>query len=329
VKRGICTYSFQEEFFLNKLSLEDCVRISAELGAPGLEVVAEQMLYGFPRLGEDFYQKWAGWMEKYGAISLAHDMNFDTKRYKGRELTVNEMTDWFILNAEHAKKMKNPFMRANQVTPPEIWPRVIEIIEKLDLKVGVELHPPFYFEHPRIVQHLEAFDRIGSERLGLVVDTGIFEKRFSRVRLEYYIRRGASRNIAEYVSNAYNGGETGMDYVSRVEQMGGNSMDKILARDTGRMIYVDPEKLVEYRKYLLWVHAKFYEMTEEGVEYGIPFDEIIKALKKAGFDGYICSEYEGNRFIQDQFEVDSVEQLRRQQNMLKRLIEAEVGGNVR
>ena len=44
------------------------------------------------------------------------------------------------------------------------------------------------------------------------------------------------------------------------------------------------------------------------------------ATIEGGYDGYLSSEYEGNRHIQDAFEVDSVEQVRRQQEMFKRLL---------
>jgi hypothetical protein len=44
-------------------------------------------------------------------------------------------------------------------------------------------------------------------------------------------------------------------------------------------------------------------------------------LAAAGYDGYISSEYEGNRHLQDAFPVDSVEQVRRHQRMLSNLID--------
>jgi hypothetical protein len=46
----------------------------------------------------------------------------------------------------------------------------------------------------------------------------------------------------------------------------------------------------------------------------------MEVLKKGGFNGYIASEYEGNRHIQDIYEVDSVEQVRRHQVMLEKMI---------
>ena len=68
------------------------------------------------------------------------------------------------------------------------------------------------------------------------------------------------------------------------------------------------------------IHGKFYEMTEDCIEPAIPYERIIQVLTKGNYDGYICSEYEGNRWIEDAHTVDSVEQVRRQQKMLENLI---------
>lgn len=44
-------------------------------------------------------------------------------------------------------------------------------------------------------------------------------------------------------------------------------------------------------------------------------------LQKGGYEGYVCSEYEGNRWVEDAQEVDSTEQVRRQQLMFCRLLD--------
>jgi sugar phosphate isomerase/epimerase len=74
--------------------------------------------------------------------------------------------------------------------------------------------------------------------------------------------------------------------------------------------------------YIFHIHAKFYEMLDDGTEYSIPYDKIIPALKAGNYQGYLSSEYEGNRHIQDAFPVDSVEQVRRQHAMFHRLLAA-------
>ncbi len=35
------------------------------------------------------------------------------------------------------------------------------------------------------------------------------------------------------------------------------------------------------------------------------YDEIFRVLQKGGYEGYVCSEYEGNRWVEDAQEVDS------------------------
>ena len=49
--------------------------------------------------------------------------------------------------------------------------------------------------------------------------------------------------------------------------------------------------------------------------------EIVAVLKQGGYQGHICSEYEGNRWIEDAHPVQSVEQVKRQQRMLCRLLD--------
>jgi hypothetical protein len=84
IKRGVSLYSFQEEYYLRKMSLEDCIAQCAEFGAYGIETIAEQMMPGFPALSDDFYEQWHGWMKKYKTVPTCHDMFLDTKRVKGR-----------------------------------------------------------------------------------------------------------------------------------------------------------------------------------------------------------------------------------------------------
>ncbi|MBO5999136.1 MAG: hypothetical protein J6P87_05575, partial [Lachnospiraceae bacterium] len=55
----------------------------------------------------------------------------------------------------------------------------------------------------------------------------------------------------------------------------------------------------------------------------IYYERPIEILKEEGFDGYIDSEYEGQRHQQDrgeEFLPDEVEEVRRHHEMLERLI---------
>jgi sugar phosphate isomerase/epimerase len=320
IKRGVSLYSFQEEFFLRRLDLEQCIAISAQLGATGIETLAEQMMPGFPRLPDAFYDRWHTWMEQYGTTPVAHDMFLDTKRFKDRLLTHDEMVESVRRDIEHAARLGCSVIRMIVITPPEVMEAAAPLAAERGLWLGLEVHAPWDFEHEWIQRHLEVADRVGADVLGLIPDMGAFARRFPRVMYERYVRDGAHAEIAAHIVAAYDEGRDLEGLPAEVERMGGNRLDRALAEQVKHHICEDPAKLTQYAPFIRHVHAKFYEMTGDGVEYSIPYREIVAALRAGGYRGYLSSEYEGNRHIQDAFEVDSVEQVRRHQRMLERLL---------
>ena len=92
----------------------------------------------------------------------------------------------------------------------------------------------------------------------------------------------------------------------------------------------DPEDMARMLPYIVSIHGKFYNMTEipgkpnQYEDKSIDYEGPIAALKKAGYKGYINSEYEGQRRFQDlPFDqlANEVDQVRKHQEMLKRLLE--------
>lgn len=90
-----------------------------------------------------------------------------------------------------------------------------------------------------------------------------------------------------------------------------------------------PEDLKPLVPYVVSIHGKFYHMTEipgqpgEYEDKSIDYDGPISVLKSAGYNGYINSEYEGQRWFQDlPFEqlANEVDEVRKHQKMLKRLL---------
>jgi DNA excision repair protein ERCC-3 len=61
-----------------------------------------------------------GWMERYGTTPTAHDMFLDTKRWKGRLLTHDEMVDSVKRDIDHAARLGCTVIRVLVITPPEV-----------------------------------------------------------------------------------------------------------------------------------------------------------------------------------------------------------------
>jgi sugar phosphate isomerase/epimerase len=322
IKRGVSLYSFQEEYFLRKLSLEDCVATASRIGANGIESIAEQMMPGFPNLPDAFYEQWRGWMVQYGTTPTCHDAMLDTKKYKDRLLTDDECMVEFERDLKHAAKLGAKVVRVLCMVSPEIMEKATPIAEKYDVKMGIEVHAPYHFDHPWIMRHLETAERLKTKHYGLVPDMGIYTKRLPRVARDRMERLGATPKILDYVCGEYEAGTLSEYVIFEAKKMGGNALDVAWAEQCRHAVYSNPKRLTEYMPYIFHIHAKFYEMLDDGTEYSIPYDKIIPALKAGNYQGYLSSEYEGNRHIQDAFPVDSVEQVRRQHTMFERLLAA-------
>ena len=92
IRRGVSLYSFQNETFLGRMTLEDCIRTCADMGAKGIEVIGEQTFWGWPEVGvaDEKIEEWHSLMARYGTVPVAHDFMLDYKRYKGRPMPFDE-----------------------------------------------------------------------------------------------------------------------------------------------------------------------------------------------------------------------------------------------
>jgi sugar phosphate isomerase/epimerase len=325
VKRGVSLYSFQEEYFLRTLSLEDCIRAASDVGALGIELIPEQMIPGFPTVSDEFVADWFGWMEKYGTTPVATDLFLDTKRYPDRWLTLEEQVASFHRDIDIAVRLGAKVVRAIINTPPEVMEAAAPYAEEKGVRLLLEVHAPFHYEHPWIVQHLEVMHRTGSPALGLMPDMGTYVRRFPRVVSERALRQGAKPELVDLIVKTYDDGGDTHGLMDLVNYRNGGPVDVGLARQATHYIWSDPKAMLDHMPLIGHIQAKFYEMTEDETEYSIPYEEIVPLLVDGGFDGYLSSEYEGNRHIQDAFPVDSVEQVRRQHAMFARLLGETIG----
>ena len=325
IKRGISLYSYQEEYFLRKLSLEQCIAQAASIGALGIESLAEQMMPGFPRLSDAFYAQWHAWMAQYSTVPACHDMFLDTKRVKGQLLSEAECIESMVRDLKHAARLGCKVMRVLVFVSPELMEKCLPYAEKYDVKMGIEVHAPWHFDHPWIMRHVEMIERTHTRHAGFVPDMGMFTKRLPRVVRERALRNGATPKILDYVSAAYENGVLCEYIIAEARNMGGNPVDLGYAEASRHNVYSQPKRLLEFMPYLFHIHAKFYEMLDDGTEYSIPYEKIVPVLVQGGYTGYLSSEYEGNRHIQDAFPVDSLEQVRRQHAMFRRLLGESAG----
>ncbi len=320
IKRGVSLYSFQEEYFLGKMTMEDCIAKAASFGANGIEIIGEQMVPGFPKLTDAFVDQWFGWMDKYGTTPVCHDMFLDFKKYKGYVMSQLDQLQSIIRDLKFANKLGCKVMRVIVSTTPELMELAAPYAEEYDVKMGIEVHAPWHIDNAWMKRHYEVMEKMNSPYLGFIPDMGTYTKKIARIIVDNFLRKGASEKIAQLVADSYEKGVMAEYIVGEVRSMTDKPIDIALAEQARHNSYTNPKQLLPYMNRIFHIHAKFYEMLDEDTEYSIPYNEVVAVLKQGGFKGYMCSEYEGNRHIHDAFVVNSVEQVRRQQLMLKKLI---------
>lgn len=320
IKRGVSLYSYQQEYFLHKMNLEDCIKAVAAMGATGVEIIPEQMVNEYPYLSEEFLEKWFGWMQQYGTTPTCADAFSEALLFKNRVLSDSELIDLMERDLRVASQLGCYVIRTLCTTPMRIIEASLPIAEKYHVKIGLEIHAPLDLASDWFKPYQDLIDRRGHEWFGIIPDMGIFEKVPSRIHQERAIRDGAHQKIAEYITEAYLNQVPQDKTASDIEKMGANEFDYGWLTRAYRSLYTNPEELRKHKDYIFHVHAKFYDMLPDCTDDCLDYARVVEVLKDIGYEGYLSSEYEGNRTIEDAFEVDSVEQVRRQHEMFQRML---------
>lgn len=320
IKRGVSLYSYQEEYFLRKMNLEDCIRAVSDMGATGVEIIPEQMINEFPNLSDEFLEKWFGWMKQYNTTPTCADAFLDALMFKNRILSDGEQVDLMERDLKVASQLGCFVIRTLCTTPVRIIERSLPIAEKYNVKIGLEIHAPLNLESAWFDPYQALLDKYGDDWFGIIPDMGVFEKTPSRIHRERIVRDGATQSIVEYITQAYLDKQSRATIEAKAEEMGANTLDKQWIGYCFRTLYTNPEALRAHKNHIFHVHAKFYDMLPDNTDDCLDYTSVVPVLKDIGYEGYLSSEYEGNRTIQDAFPVDSVMQVSRQHKMFEQLL---------
>ncbi len=321
IKRGISLYSFQEEMFLGRMSVEDVVAFGAQLGAKGIEILPEQNMPTFPNITDQQIGEWRDMLARHGAHFTCYDMFLDTKRRKDRLMSDEEQVESIHRDLALCNRLGIKNMRILIFVRPDILERCVPLAEKLDVHMGVEVHAPWYLDHAWILRTIEVADRLKTKHLGILPDMGIFMKHYPPAFRARFERQGARPEVTQFIVDQHEQKVMCEYTIYEVAvKMQGNKAEVAMAETLRHAPYANPRRIGDFAPYFRHIQAKFYEMNEDYTDPALAYDEVIPELVKAGWEGTLSSEYEGNRWIQDVHEVDSREQVRRQHVMFERLI---------
>ncbi|MDE5053279.1 TIM barrel protein [Niallia taxi] len=327
IKRAVSLYSYQDEYVRGKLDLEGCIKELSEIGVEGVEIISDQMLRNAPYVSDEDIKNFRGLVRKYQLEPVCNDIFINTNLYKNRERTQKENLKQLKDEIRLAHKLGIKLIRLVSATPADIIQDAIPLCEELDVAIAQEVHAGMGLDHPKTKAFIDIMLQLKSPYCGLVVDTGIFCTKHPRVSTAFFKEQGLSDEVADYVDSIF---ETGSDPRGKnKEDVLPENVRNAVKSETDRMYLLfsdgyeqnDFTIMDEYMPYIYHFHGKFFEITDDGNEYSIPYKELINYLKEKNYNGYIASEYEGGRFALSGTEVDAITQVRKHQELLKRCIE--------
>ena len=328
IKTCVSLYSLQDEYLNKRMSLEDIFRFLAENGVEGIEFLPDQMMHHSPHPSEATLQEWDRLVETYHLKPVVADVFLNTNLYKNRELTKRECVELLIDEIKLADRLGIRLIRLVSMVPAFVIEPLLPYAEKYNVTIALEIHAGLGFDVKKTQDFIAEMKRVNSPYVGLVIDTGLFCRRLPRVVSNYGIHFGTNPEIVDYINQLF---EEGKD-ARKVLLPDGNFNDdlkKLLKSEQDHMFahFADGYEnepysiLDEYLPYIKHFHFKLFEMTENGTEYSIDYRGILQYLHEKGYDGYVSTEYEGNRWVLPGHPMKEKEQVKAHQAYIKKCIQ--------
>lgn len=280
-KRGVSVYSYSGEYGVT-MTLEDMFADISDLGAEGVEILANSHIAGYPNPTDEWVENWFRMLERYKLKPVEYGHWVDSRLYPGRELSSKESYDMLLRDIKLANRLGFPIMRTklgvidDDLTPVENWREFISMAlpdaEKYNVRMCPEIHYPTLLKSKMIDDYVEFIQKQNTRNFGINVDFSVFMT---------------------------------------------NPMPMWEGQDISTMVFSPVEDFIPLLPYTYVCHAKFQNMSEDFIETTTPYDKIIGLLIEHGWDGYLLSEYEGPN---KQVPGYSSDQLHRQHILMKRLL---------
>jgi sugar phosphate isomerase/epimerase len=292
---GVSLYSYGGDFLVS-MTLEDCLADVADMGASGVEILADTHIEGYPAPSSEWVDQWHELLARYGLTPTCYSSWLDTRLHKNRALTLDEAVPILVRDLELAHRLGFTIVRPKlgvvslDLIPDPIWRETVEQAlpkaEEYGIRIAPEIHAPTPLRSKIVDDYLDLARQ--TDNFGLLIDTGIFQN----------AERAGTHSDSVFIF-----GNPDPELRERV------------GREMMKPMNEDPADLADLMPYVLHVHAKFWDMTDALDDPHIPYDAVVRALVEGGYRGSLSSEYEGPR---DLYRASDL--VRRQQAMLRRLV---------
>jgi hypothetical protein len=239
-------------------------------------------------------------------------------------MTEDEEYDFTVVQLRAAHQLGFRTARY-QSAKPALIRRLLPVAEELDLRLGWELHAPLGPNSPQVLAIREMYDEIQSPRLGFVADFSSTMRGMSPALRHGLTKKGLRPQdlvVLEQIWRKPDG--INERHAEFVEYLNGEGIAPESLGSFARLAFnmhghVDPHEWSDIMHQIVHVHAKFYDIDENGDEPAIDYPELVKVFVDAGWAGFWSSEWEGHAFL-DIDEADPLSLVSKQHDLIRRSI---------
>lgn len=333
IKPCVSFYSYQDVYATKSWTLEQLFNEQVKLGLDGFEFITDQMMHGTPRPDKSTFDNWDEMMKKYSLQPVCNDIFINTKLYRNRELTQKECVTFLKDEIILAKRLGFKILRMVGHTPWNVVMPVMEFAEKYDITLAFEIHGGMGFHTEKTKAQIREVKRINSPNLGLVIDSSLFCRSLPGKIRNLAEKFGTSESVLNYIDNIYADGRCPMEVFENgipddMEPYVKSPMDRMIPALVKGYENNPISVLDDYMPYVKHIHGKLLGMTKDGESDCNDWQEIIDYLSVNGYNGYIATEYEGQRYKGLDEKSDEIETVRSHQRLLRKCIENAQGKGV-
>ena len=285
---GVSLYSYTGEYGVT-MTLDDCIEDVADLGATGLEILAEAHVENYPDPPAGWVDAWVARLERFRLTPTCLGSWVDTRRFPGRAMTVDEAVEQLEKDLRLAALLGFRYLRpklgvvTSDLEPDPVWipatERVLDLAAEKDVIICPEIHWPSTIKSRVVDDYIAFIERTGTRHFGLLIDTGVFQSAM------HHRSGGIPMRLGD-----------------------GEARPPV----TPTVPVADLEGVLDH---VVHVQAKFYEIDDDLVDRHIPWAEFLQVLVERKWKGCLSSEYEGDYGVGR-----AADQLRRQHALLRQLI---------
>jgi sugar phosphate isomerase/epimerase len=327
IKLGLSLYSLTSEWAAGRYDLHGLLDTVAAAGiGPGIEIVASQTVRTYPEVTKEFVREWRDAFDRHGFVPSSFGCNLDMGRRRDRDMTLDEEYDFTATQFRSANALGYSLVRI-QSAKPELIRRLMPLAEELDLTLGWEIHAPYGPNTPNVMQIRELYDEIDSPRLGFVADFSATMRRMSPTLLRKLAKMGLADEDLERLQEIWakdsDINERHAEFVAYLHSrnVAPESLGSFARLAFNMHGHIDPREWSDIMPRIVHVHAKFYDIDDDGNEPAIDYPALVREFVNGGYSGFFSSEWEGHAFA-DLDEADPVDLIRKQHDLIRRSISA-------